>query len=67
MTLPLAIILGWLVLTTAVGVLAGLRRQFGLEEFMVGGRSFGLVPPIDECPLYPVSASVVGMSLFLQR
>jgi SSS family solute:Na+ symporter len=43
MTLPLAIILGWLVLTTAVGVLAGLRRQFGLEEFMVGGRSFGVV------------------------
>ena len=41
MTLPLAIILGWLVLTAAVGVLAGLNRKFGLEEFMVGGRSFG--------------------------
>jgi len=41
MTLPLVIILGWLVLTAAVGVLAGLNRRFGLEEFMVGGRSFG--------------------------
>lgn len=43
MTIPLAIILGWLVLTTAVGVLAGIRRSFGLEEFFVGGRSFGTV------------------------
>jgi len=43
MTIALAIILGWLVLTTVVGVLAGLRRQFGLEEFMVGGRSFGTI------------------------
>jgi len=43
MTLPLAIILGWLILTAAVGVLAGLNRKFGLEEFMVGGRSFGTV------------------------
>lgn len=43
MTLPLVIILGWLVVTTAVGVLAGLNRRFGLEEFMVGGRSFGVV------------------------
>jgi SSS family solute:Na+ symporter len=42
-TVPLAIILGWLVLTAAVGVLAGVNRRFGLEEFMVGGRSFGNV------------------------
>jgi SSS family solute:Na+ symporter len=42
-TLALTIILGWLVLTTAVGVLAGVNRRFGLEEFMVGGRSFGTV------------------------
>ncbi len=41
MTVALAIILGWLVLTTVVGVLAGVNRRFGLEEFMVGGRSFG--------------------------
>jgi SSS family solute:Na+ symporter len=43
MTLALAIIIGWLVLTTVVGVLAGLNRRFGLEEYMVGGRSFGTV------------------------
>lgn len=43
MTLPLAIILGWLVLTTAVGVLAGLHRKFGMEEFFVGDRSLGTV------------------------
>ena len=41
MTLALAIILGWLAITTVVGVLAGVNRRFGLEEFMVGGRSFG--------------------------
>ena len=43
MTVALAIILGWLVVTTAVGVLAGLNRKFGLEEFFVGDRSFGTV------------------------
>lgn len=41
MTVPLAIILAWLALTTAVGVLAGVNRKFGLEEHFVGGRSFG--------------------------
>jgi len=41
MTLALIIIIGWLVVTTIVGVVAGLDRRFGLEEFMVGGRSFG--------------------------
>lgn len=41
MTVALVIIVGWLVLTTVVGVAAGLDRRFGLEEFMVGGRSFG--------------------------
>lgn len=43
MTVALAIIIGWLILTTAVGVLAGLNRRFGLEEFMVGDRSFGTI------------------------
>ncbi|MEN8163457.1 MAG: sodium:solute symporter family protein [Acidobacteriota bacterium] len=43
MTVALAIIVGWLLLTTAVGVMAGLNRRFGLEEFMVGGRSFGTI------------------------
>ncbi len=43
MTLPLAIILGWLVVTTVVGMLAGLRREFSMEEYFVGGRSFGTV------------------------
>jgi SSS family solute:Na+ symporter len=43
LTVALAIIVGWLVVTTAVGVLAGLNRRFGLEEFFVGDRSFGTV------------------------
>lgn len=43
MTLALGIILGWLVLTTVVGVLAGVRREFSVEEYYVGGRSFGAV------------------------
>ena len=43
MTLPLALIFGWLVLTTAVGVLAGVRRKFSMEEYFVAGRSFGTV------------------------
>jgi SSS family solute:Na+ symporter len=43
MTLPLVLILGWLVLTTFVGILAGYRRKFSLEEYFVGGRSFGTV------------------------
>lgn len=43
MTLALTIVIGWLLITTAVGVLAGLNRKFGLEEFMVGGRSFGTI------------------------
>ncbi len=43
MTISLVIILGWLVLTTVVGVLAGVRRSFSVEEYYVGGRSFGLV------------------------
>ncbi len=43
MTLVLVIIIGWLILTTAVGVLAGVNRRFGLEEFMVGDRSFGTI------------------------
>ena len=43
MTVALAMILGWLALTTAVGVLAGFNRRFGLEEFFVGDRSFGTI------------------------
>ena len=43
MTAALAIILGWLVVTTVVGVFAGLHRKFGLEEHFVGDRSFGTI------------------------
>ncbi|MCP4899467.1 MAG: sodium:solute symporter family protein [bacterium] len=43
MTVALGIILGWLVLTTLVGVMAGINRRFSLEEFMVGDRSFGFI------------------------
>jgi SSS family solute:Na+ symporter len=42
-TLPLAIILAWLVATTVVGILAGAGRTFGMEEYFVGGRRFGAV------------------------
>jgi SSS family solute:Na+ symporter len=42
-TLALGLILGWLALTTAVGLLAGVNRRFSLEEFFVGDRSFGTV------------------------
>lgn len=43
MTLPLLLILGWLALTTAVGILAGLKRAFSMEEYFVAGRSFGMI------------------------
>ena len=48
MTVVLAIIFGWLLLTTAVGVAAGVRRRrmtdrAARDEFMVGGRKFGAV------------------------
>jgi len=48
MTVVLAIIFGWLLLTTVVGVAAGIRRRrmtdrAARDEFMVGGRKFGAV------------------------
>jgi SSS family solute:Na+ symporter len=43
LTIPLAIIIGWLVVTTTVGVLAGINRRFSVEEYFVGGRSFGVL------------------------
>ena len=46
MTVVLAIVFGWLALTTAVGIAAGVRGRRaggreGRDEFMVGGRRFG--------------------------
>ena len=43
MILPIAIILAWLVITTVVGILAGVKRTFSMEEFFVSGRSLGAV------------------------
>ncbi len=43
MTGTLIIIFGWLVVTTVVGVLAGINRKFSMEEYFVAGRSFGML------------------------
>lgn len=42
MNATLSIIFGWLLITTVVGVMAGLKRKFSMEEYFVAGRSFGL-------------------------
>nr|WP_056933106.1 sodium:solute symporter family protein [Thermococcus barophilus] len=42
-TLPVAIILSWVFLSLTVGVLAGIKRKFSLEGYLVSGRSLGLV------------------------
>lgn len=41
MTISIAIIFGWLIVTTVVGVLAGRNQAFSMENYFVGGRSFG--------------------------
>ncbi len=43
MTVALVVISVWLVVTTAVGILAGRHRALSVEEYFVAGRSFGLV------------------------
>jgi len=42
-SISLWIIIGWLVLSTIVGVLAGVKRKFSMEEWFVGQRGFGLI------------------------
>jgi len=42
-SISLWIILGWLLLSTVVGVLAGVKRKFSMEEWFVGQRGFGLI------------------------
>jgi len=41
--LPVAIIIGWVLLSLAVGVYAGIKRKFTLEGYLVSGRSLGLI------------------------
>ena len=41
--ISLWIILGWLILSTVVGVMAGVKRKFSMEEWFVGQRGFGLI------------------------
>jgi SSS family solute:Na+ symporter len=41
--ISLWIIIGWLILSTVVGVLAGVKRKFSMEEWFVGQRGFGLI------------------------
>jgi len=38
--IKLWIIMGWLLLSTVVGLLAGVKRKFSMEEWFVGQRSF---------------------------
>lgn len=40
---PLAIVLGWVFLSLIVGVLAGIKRKFTLEGYLVSGRGLGLI------------------------
>lgn len=42
-TIALMIIFGWIVLTLIVGVLAGIRRKFTLDGYLVSGRSLGFI------------------------
>ncbi len=41
MTIAVYIIFGWLIITTVVGVMAGRNQAFSMENYFVGGRSFG--------------------------
>jgi len=41
--ISLWIIIGWLTLSTVVGVMAGVKRKFSMEEWFVGQRGFGLI------------------------
>lgn len=41
--ISLTIIFSWIVLTLLIGVLAGIRKKFSLEGYLVSGRSLGLV------------------------
>ena len=41
--ISLSIIIGWVFLSLAVGLLAGIRRKFNLEGYLVSGRSLGLM------------------------
>jgi len=42
-TVPVAIMLSWVFLSLVVGVLAGIKRKFSLEGYLVSGRSLGLI------------------------
>lgn len=41
--ISLAIIFGWIILSLAVGILAGIKKKFTLEGYLVSGRTLGLV------------------------
>ena len=42
-TISLIIIFSWIILTLVVGVLAGVKRKFTLDGYLVSGRSLGFV------------------------
>ena len=39
----LSIIFGWMALTVIVGVLAGIKKKFSLEGYLVSGRTLGMI------------------------
>jgi len=42
-TVPLILVLGWVLLSLFVGVMAGIKRKFTLEGYLVSGRGLGLL------------------------
>jgi len=42
-TVPMLIILGWVLLSLIVGVLAGIKQKFNLAGYLVSGRGLGLI------------------------
>ncbi|MFA4719784.1 sodium:solute symporter family protein [Pyrococcus kukulkanii] len=42
-TIPVILILSWVFISLIVGVLAGIKRKFSLEGYLVSGRSLGLI------------------------
>lgn len=42
-TVPLLLVLGWVLLSLIVGVMAGIKRKFTLEGYLVSGRGLGLI------------------------
>lgn len=42
-TIALLIIFGWIILTTIVAIIPGIRKKLSIEEWFVAGRSLGFI------------------------